>query len=61
MPFLGATDWPALSAMNDVQSMELVRGPSSALYGANAFNGVLNVITKTANGIDGGHVDAHGR
>lgn len=31
----------------DLQSMELVLGPASALYGPNAHTGVLNVITKT--------------
>lgn len=56
VPFLGSTDWPALSAMHDVQAMELVRGPSSALYGANAFNGVLNVVTKSAKDSEGGRV-----
>lgn len=60
VPFLGSTDWPALSAMSDVRSMELVRGPSSALYGANAFNGVLNVITRSAREIDGGSVTLSG-
>ncbi|MCZ6726479.1 MAG: TonB-dependent receptor plug domain-containing protein, partial [Acidobacteria bacterium] len=54
IPFLGSTDWLSLAAMSDVKSMELVRGPSSALYGANAFNGVLNVITKSAQDSLGG-------
>jgi len=54
VPFLGSTDWYAMSASSDVQSMELVRGPSSALYGANAFNGVLNIVTKSAQDSQGG-------
>ena len=54
VPFLGSTDWYAMSASSDVQSMELVRGPSSALYGANAFNGVLNIVTKSAQDTVGG-------
>ena len=32
--------------MDDVQQIEVVLGPSSALYGPNAHSGVLNIITK---------------
>lgn len=46
VPFLGSTEWQFLGNMQDLASVELVRGPSSALYGANAFNGVLNLTTK---------------
>lgn len=46
IPFLMSQDWASLAAMEDLASAELVRGPSSALYGANAFNGVLNLTTK---------------
>jgi len=42
--FLGATEWNALSTpLEDLGRIELVRGPGSALYGANAFNGVVNI------------------
>lgn len=44
---LGATFWQALSiGVEDIQRIEVVRGPGSALYGADAFNGVINIITK---------------
>lgn len=44
--FLGAQEWNGLSVpVEDLGRMELVRGPGSALYGANAFNGVINIIT----------------
>ena len=33
--------------MEAVQAIEVIRGPASALYGANAFLGVVNVITRT--------------
>ncbi|MDX1630823.1 MAG: TonB-dependent receptor [Thermoanaerobaculia bacterium] len=46
VPFLMSQDWPSLAALQDLASAELVRGPSSALYGTNAFNGVLNLTTK---------------
>lgn len=42
--FLGATEWNALSTpLEDLGSVELIRGPGSALYGANAYNGVINI------------------
>jgi iron complex outermembrane receptor protein len=45
---LGATLWETLPiAVEDVARIEVVRGPGSALYGADAFNGVVNIITKT--------------
>ena len=45
--FLGSQEWNALAVPTDEYSkMELVRGPGSALYGANAFLGVVNVITR---------------
>lgn len=46
--FLGITLWPLLNiAIHDISRIEVVRGPGSALYGANAFTGVVNIITKT--------------
>jgi iron complex outermembrane receptor protein len=45
---LGATFWSSLSiGVEDIERIEVVRGPGSALYGADAFNGVINIITKT--------------
>lgn len=54
--FLGSSDWSFLSNMTDLASAELVRGPSSALYGANAFNGVLNLVTKAPKDMGGGQI-----
>lgn len=57
VPFLGAQEWAAVSfPLDDMASVELVRGPSSALYGANAFNGVLNLVTKQPRYSEGGMV-----
>lgn len=36
-----------------IQRIEVIRGPGSAVYGADAFAGVINIITKTALDIDG--------
>jgi iron complex outermembrane receptor protein len=37
---------PELIAMDAISRIEVIRGPGSALYGANAFLGVINIITK---------------
>lgn len=34
--------------LENVARIEVIRGPGSALYGADAFSGVINIITKTA-------------
>ncbi len=34
--------------MEDIDHIEVVRGPGATLWGANAVNGVINVITKSA-------------
>ncbi len=39
--------WTALPiALEEIERIEVVRGPGSALWGANAFDGVVNIITK---------------
>lgn len=65
---LGATIWQTLSiGVEDIERIEVVRGPGSSLYGADAFNGVINIITKKpgegGSGLAGGygtHATAHG-
>lgn len=39
--------------LENVARIEIIRGPGSALYGADAFSGVINVITKNAGDING--------
>ncbi|MCB1043997.1 MAG: TonB-dependent receptor [Acidobacteria bacterium] len=59
--FLGNQEWSTLSVpLEEFSNMELVRGPGSALYGANAFNGVLNIRTKRPVDTPGGYVTLSG-
>ena len=42
--------------IDDIKRVEVVRGPGSALYGANAFVAVINIITKEVSDINGTNV-----
>lgn len=39
--------------IENIARIEIIRGPGSALYGADAFAGVINIITKTADDLSG--------
>jgi len=55
--FSGAEEWATLSfGLEDLSSAELVHGPGAALYGAGAFNGVLDLRTKAASDSRGGRL-----
>ena len=45
VPLLGTQDWPDVTVGEGATRVEMVRGPGSALYGANALNGVLAITT----------------
>lgn len=47
--------WSGLPLEN-VARIEIIRGPGSALYGADAYAGAINIITKTADDISGTEV-----
>jgi iron complex outermembrane receptor protein len=51
---IGSNDFagPAYS-LHNVERIEIIWGPASALYGANAFGGVINIITKKGGDING--------
>ncbi|HJX29831.1 MAG TPA: TonB-dependent receptor plug domain-containing protein, partial [Thermoanaerobaculia bacterium] len=40
--------------LEDVERIEVIRGPGATLWGANAVNGVINIITRTAEATQGG-------
>jgi iron complex outermembrane receptor protein len=54
-PHYGAVYWTDLPlSIDDIERIEVVRGPNASTYGANAFAAVVNIITKTAAQVAGG-------
>ena len=51
---LNRINWEAIPVvLQDIDRIEVVEGPASAHYGANAINGVINIITKTPEQLQG--------
>lgn len=46
--------------MEDIDRIEVIRGPGAALWGANAVNGVINIITKSSSQTQGGLLNVGG-
>ncbi len=60
--FLGSITWNSLRlSLDDIERIEVVRGSNSATYGANAFQGVINIITRHASQSQGAYLSTtHG-
>lgn len=46
--------------LNDVERIEVISGPGATLWGTNAVNGVINIITRDTSATTGWHSSAHG-
>jgi outer membrane receptor protein involved in Fe transport len=46
--------------LQNVKRLEVVKGPGSALYGENAFWGVINIVTLSGEDLAGGRVEGYG-
>lgn len=54
LDFFGFIAWDFLPVNPaEIKQIEVIRGPASAIWGANAMNGVVNVITKTPRELQG--------
>lgn len=54
-PVFAGTYWDAQDLfMDDIDRIEVIRGPGATLWGANAVNGIINIITKNADATLGG-------
>lgn len=47
-------------APDDIERIEVIRGPNAAMWGENAVNGVISIITKSAKATQGGLITAEG-
>ena len=53
-PLLSATLWDVVDvAIEDIERIEVIRGPGATLWGSNAMNGVINVISRSASQTQG--------
>jgi iron complex outermembrane receptor protein len=50
-PLYGGVQWSEIPiTINDIERIEVTRGPNAASYGANAFLGTINIITQAPTG-----------
>lgn len=60
-PLFGGVFWDAQGIlMEDVERIEVVRGPGGAVWGDNAVNGVVNIVTRPASETRGTFVEGGG-
>lgn len=60
-PLYAGVFWDVQSVLlEDVDRIEVVSGPGGTLWGANAVNGVINIITRSAKDTQGGYLSAGG-
>lgn len=60
-PFFSGVFWDVLDTyLPDVERIEVIRGPGATLWGANAVNGVINIVTRPAGETQGTELQVGG-
>ena len=61
LPPYNTVDWEDLPLhMDDIERIEVVRGPAATSYGSNSIMGVINIITRDASALNGSSISATG-
>jgi len=60
-PLIAGTFWDVQDVLlKDIERIEIIRGPGATLWGENAVNGIINILTKSAKETHGVYVESGG-
>ena len=58
-PIFAGVFWDSQNVpLDSIERIEVIRGPGAAVWGSNAVNGVINIITQSAGDTQGGYIAA---